>query len=69
MLSAMWANELEDDPTRAIANREAADIKRENSNMIFTIIRSGRLNDSPGKGKIHASSFLNDYEAENPEMI
>jgi uncharacterized protein YbjT (DUF2867 family) len=64
MLSAIRANELEDDPTRGIANREAADKKLESSNMIFTIIRSGRLNDSPGKGKIHASSLLNDSEAE-----
>jgi hypothetical protein len=32
--------------------------------MIFIILRFGRLNDSPRKGKIDASSLLDDSEAE-----
>lgn len=64
MLSAIRANEIPEAKTSNIAERESADEKLKNSSLTFTIVRSGRLTNTPGSGKISISETLEDPQAE-----
>ncbi len=58
MMSAITANEAAGDESREIGAKEMPDEFLRQSNLTYTVVQPGSLNDKPGDGKISAAVTL-----------
>ncbi|PWW25456.1 uncharacterized protein YbjT (DUF2867 family) [Cytobacillus oceanisediminis] len=66
MMSAVKAEESENDQSRTIAAKDLPEDMLKGANFIYTVVRPGQLTDKPGTKMVHATSKIHDRSAEIP---
>ncbi|GLB59883.1 NAD(P)H-binding protein [Cytobacillus sp. NCCP-133] len=66
MMSAVKAEEGENDSSRTIAAKDLPEDMLKNANLIYTVVRPAQLTDHPGTGLVQAINKIHDKTAEIP---